>query len=152
MRPVEHEDEILYFENGFLYKKKKYNQGDYFSPLNFCTLECKTKEDNNLKPIDHVRNNSDDKVKTVQKYPRHIQPRGTQKRQLGGWKLRPHNSIRDGAPRRLKVFYNQCAHGIGAFHKLQTRRNGLHSVFRTPSAVNVHGIRFDRRTKGSNNS
>lgn len=144
MRPIDHNDTLLYFEEetGFLYKKKKYSGADYFSPLNFCTLECTPKKDNHGNTINTVK-------EAIQEHTGNIQLRREPKRQPARWGLRPYVSLRDRTPRRVQVLFNQCSHGIGTVHNKNIRRNCVHSILGTSPTTRVYGIGPRVRTKNN---
>ena len=143
--------DILYFEEstGFMYERKKFIDGFYFSPLNFCILECSTDKDNkNFKQNNHDRINASSKAKAVQEHRRHLQLRGQQEHPIGRGRLRSQDRVRVGTPGRIKVLYNKCSNGTCSVHKWNNRRNSVHNLLRTPPTPHLHGIRLEVRAKG----
>jgi len=142
MRPIEYNEEVLYFENatGYLYRCKKYNGVNFFIPLDFCTLDCK----NNDKPIKqiYVDNIS---IKTVQTNDGRVQPRRQQKLRIDSIRLQQNSSVRNRAQGRIKILGNKFPNGNSTFKKSSVRSNCSYNLFGASSTSVIYGIRSKTR-------
>lgn len=143
MRPVEHNEEILYFEEetGYLYRSKKYNTVNFFIPLDFCTLQCKI----NDKPIKQIYV-SNINIKAIQNDLGRVQPRGQQKSRADLFRLQQNISVRNRTYGRFKISNNKFPNGNSTLNKSYIRSNCSYNLFGTSSASILYGIRFKTRT------
>ena len=142
MRPIEFNEEVLYFENatGYLYRCKKYNDVNFFIPLDFCTLDCK----NNDKPIKqiYVDNIS---IKTVQINFGRVQPRRQQNTRINSVRLQQNSCVRNRAQGRIKIFNNEFPNGNSPLKKSSIRSNCSYNLFGASSTSVIYGIRSKTR-------
>lgn len=139
-----------YFEDftGFLYEKKQpFSGGCYFIPLNFCTLDCKLKTDNNVPHQDKKQKS----YQIVQKYSEHRRTRIKKEHSIGSNRVFTRSYVQNKPFRWNKITHKKSIHGsrpiANTHYSIEHRRTGVYNLLRTSPTIVVSKIRPKEKTK-----